>query len=115
MFEAETFHGIRKDDFTRGFGNAYQRTFTPGLINKAWEATGIFPFNDKIVPPEKLALSETTSIKYTSSIVHATPVRKVMEAFTFFKVPPPDLCAMDVEDEGNEEPDGESGESQGRG
>jgi hypothetical protein len=72
-----------------------------------WEATGIFPFNDKIVPPEKMALSEMSSIKYTSSVIHATPVRKVMQAFTLFKIPPPNFCAMDVDDEGNEGSDGE--------
>ena len=99
MFELENFRGVKRDDFAKVFGNAYQRTFTPKLILHAWETTGVFPFNDKIIPPEKMAPSETSTVKYTSSVIHSTPVRKVMEAFSYFKHPPLDLAAVDTEDE----------------
>lgn len=99
MFECEEFRGVKRDDFAKVFGNAYKRTFTPPLILKAWEATGVFPFNDKIIPPEKMAPSEMSTIKYTSSVIHSTPVWRVMEAFSFFKPPHLDLSAVDVEDE----------------
>ena len=99
MFELENFHGITNNDFAKAFGSAYLKTFTPRLIQQAWESTGIFPFNDQIIPPEKMAPSETSTIKWTSSVVHSTPVRKVMEAFSYFKPPPLDLTTMAIEDE----------------
>ncbi|KAF9642327.1 hypothetical protein BDM02DRAFT_3241088, partial [Thelephora ganbajun] len=43
MFESENFHGIGKNDFAKAFGSAYQRTFTPNLIQKVWEATSVRP------------------------------------------------------------------------
>jgi len=103
MFEVEEFCGVKRDDFAKAFGNAYKRTFTPKLILKVWEATGIFPFNNRIIPPEKMVPSETTTIKYTSSVVHSTPVQKVMQAFSFFKPPPLDLTTVDTEDEAVDE------------
>ena len=99
MFKWENFRGVKRDDFVKVFGNAYQRTFTPKLISKAWEATGVFPFNDKIVPPEKMVPSETSTIKFTSSVIHSTPVRKVMAAFSYSKPPPLDLTATDTDNE----------------
>lgn len=98
-FEKENNCGITKNDFAKVFGMAYIKTFTCDLILQAWETTGIHPFNDKIVPPEKLAPSETSTIKYTSSVVHSTPVRKIMEAFSYSKPHPLDLAA----DTGNDE------------
>ena len=98
-FEKENNRGITKNDFAKVFGMAYIKTFTCDLILQAWETTGIHPFNDKIVPPEKLAPSETSTIKYTSSVVHSTPVRKIMEAFSYSKPRPLDLAA----DTGNDE------------
>ena len=99
-FEKENNRGITKNDFAGAFGSAYVKTFTRELILQAWETTGIYPFNDKIIPPEKLAPSETSTIKYTSCVVHSTPVRKVMEAFSYFKPPPLDLGTVDIDDGG---------------
>jgi hypothetical protein len=98
MFEWENFCGVRKDDFAKAFGNTYQRTFTPQLILQAWKVTSIFPFNDKIIPSKKMAPSKTSTIKYTSSVIHSTPVWKVMGAFSYFKPPPLDMAADDPED-----------------
>ena len=74
MFEKDNFRGVRKDYFGKVFGTAYLRAFTPQLILQAWRATRIFPFNDKIIPPEKMAPSETSTVKFTSSVIHSTPV-----------------------------------------
>jgi hypothetical protein len=101
-FEKKNNRGITKNDFAQAFGSAHIKTFTRELILQAWETTGICPFNDKVVPPEKLAPSETSTIKYTSCVKHSTPVRKVMEAFSYFKPPPLDLAAANTNDE--EEP-----------
>ena len=109
MFEIDNFHGVRKDDFGKVFGTAYLRAFTPQLILQAWRATRIFPFNDKIVPPEKMAPSETSTVKFTSSVIHSTPVRKVMVAFSYFKPPPLNLSPMNVGDKA-ERPVNERGE-----
>ena len=73
-FEKEHNWGITKNDFGKSFGSAYLKMFTPGLILQAWEKTGIRPFNYKIIPPEKLAPSKTSTIKYTSCVIHSTPV-----------------------------------------
>ena len=100
LFEDENNRGVTKNDFARVFGTAYVKAFTPELVLKAWEATGIHPFNEEIIPPNKLAPSEKSSIKYTSNIVHSTPVRKVMEAFTFARSHPPGVVAMDTSNEG---------------
>ena len=97
-FEAQNFCGVRKDDFAKVFGTAYLCAFTPQLILQAWKVTRIFPFNDKIIPPEKTAPSETSTVRYTSSVVHSTPVQKVMAAFSYFKPPPLDLSPMDTRD-----------------
>jgi hypothetical protein len=77
MFEWENFRGVRKDDFAKVFGDAYHRAFTPQLILQAWETTGIFPFNDKIIPPEKMAPSETSTIKFTSSFIAVMTNKKI--------------------------------------
>jgi len=98
-FEKENNRGVTKTDFAKVFGAAYIKTFTCELISKAWETTGIHPFNDKIIPPEKLAPSETSTIKYTSSVRHSTPVRKIMEGFSYSKPHPPDLGTADTNDE----------------
>ena len=73
-FEAQNFCGVRKDDFAKVFGTAYLCAFTPQLILQAWKVTRIFPFNDKIIPPEKTAPSETSTVRYTSSVAHSTHV-----------------------------------------
>jgi hypothetical protein len=87
MFEWENFRGVKRDDFAKVFGNTYRRTFTPQLILQAWETTGVFPFNDKIIPPKKMAPSQTSTVKFTSSVIHSTPVRKIMEAFRTSNLP----------------------------
>jgi hypothetical protein len=104
MFEWENFCGVRKDNFAKVFGDAYQRAFTPQLILQAWETTGIFLFNDKIIPPKKMAPSKMS----TSSVIHSTPVRKVMETFSYFKPRPLDLDI--VGDDDGDTPVNERGE-----
>ena len=77
--------GIRKRDFSGVFGRAYLRAFTPELVKSAWEAVGIYPYNPDIIPLDKLAPSETSTIQLTAaSAIHSTPVRKIMSAFSYF-------------------------------
>ena len=109
MFEAKNFHDVSKNNFAKVFGMAYLHAFTPQLILQAWEATGVFSFNDKIVPPEKTAPSEMSTVKFTSSIIHSMPMQKVMAVFSYYKPPPLDLSPMDVEDKA-ERPVNERGE-----
>jgi len=98
-FEKENHRGVTTRDFAKVFGTAYLTTFTPELILQSWEKTGVFPFNDNVIPADKLAPSATSTIKYTSCVVHSTPVRKVMEAFSYFVPPPLDLGSSSTEDE----------------
>ena len=77
--------GIQKRDFAGVFGRAYLRAFTPELVKSAWKAVGIHPYNPDIIPLDKLAPSETSTILRTvASAVHSTPVRKIMSVFSYF-------------------------------
>lgn len=98
-FEKESHCGVTTHNFAKVFGAAYLKTFTPKLVLQAWEKTGVFPFNNKIIPVEKFAPSETSTIKYTSCVVHSTPVRKVMEAFLYFEPAPLNLVPPNTGDE----------------
>ena len=77
--------GVQKRDFSGIFGRAYLRAFTPELVKSAWEAVGICPYNPDIIPLDKLAPSETSTIRLTAAnAIHSTPVRKIMSAFSYF-------------------------------
>ena len=63
--------------------------FTPELVRSAWEAVGINLYNPDIIPFEKLAPSETSTIRFTTAnTIHSTPVCNIMSAFSYFNPSP---------------------------
>jgi len=46
---------VTKETFLKIYGEAHIRTLTPELIRKAFEKTGVSPFNPDVVSPEMMA------------------------------------------------------------
>ena len=66
---------VTKEIFLKIYGVAHIRTLTPELIQKAFEKTGVFPFNPKVVSPEMMAPSKETSLEGPLPLIPPTPVR----------------------------------------
>lgn len=81
MFQAKNFRGVNKDDFVEVFGKAYLRAFTRELVEAAWSATGLIPFNRDVIRPEQMKPAEVTSTKSTFPLPQNSPTRAVMTAF----------------------------------
>ena len=66
---------VSKETFLTIYGTAHIRALSPALVKKAFEKTGIWPFNPDVVPAEMMALSKETSQKGYLPFIPATPVR----------------------------------------
>ena len=80
-FEDQKMQATTKDDFTRIFGLAFLRAFSPQVIKAAFEATGIHPFNRNVIKPLQLKPSKAMSVKRSFPLPQASPVRVIMSAF----------------------------------
>jgi len=80
-FETDTCRSVRKADFGKVFGNAFLEAFTPELVAKMFEATGVHPFNPNRINPEKLKPSKAVSVVGTFPLKQPKVVRVVMAAF----------------------------------
>ena len=80
-FEAHTGRSVRKGDFGKVFGHAFLEAFTPTLIKKMFEATGVVPFNPSRINTEKLKPSKAISVAGTFPLEQPKVVRIVMAAF----------------------------------
>jgi hypothetical protein len=80
-FEKLHNHGLKKDDFAGVFGKAFLRTFHRDLIKKAFEVTGVVPFNPNVIRPELIAPSAATSLTSSFPQLHTSPVRAVIAVF----------------------------------
>jgi hypothetical protein len=76
---------IKTDVFTELFGRAYLEVFTPELVKKAFEVTGIHPFNPVVICPEQMWPSETTSVKGLFPVSLPSPVCRVVHALRTYK------------------------------
>jgi hypothetical protein len=74
--------------FLRTFGPAFLEAFTPETVKTAFSATGIYPFRRDVVSPEQMAPSEALTINPSIPGSLATPVRKVISAFSYYHSPP---------------------------
>ena len=70
--------------FLRTFGPAFLEAFTLGTVRAAFSATGIYPFRRDIVSSEKMGPSEALSTDPPIPGTLATPVRKVISAFSYY-------------------------------
>lgn len=74
--------------FLRTFGSAFLKAFTSETVRIAFSATGIYPFSRDVVSPEQMGLSEALSTNPQIPDALATPVRKVISAFSYYHSPP---------------------------
>ena len=80
-FEETHARDVRKGDFVEVFWEAFQEAFTKPTIRSAFEATGIFPFNPKVITEQQMKPSTVTSTQATFPLPMPTPVRCVMKIF----------------------------------
>ena len=66
---------VTKESFLKIYGEAHIKTLTPELVRKAFEKTGVFPFNPDIIPLEMMAPSKETSLEGPLPLAPPTPVR----------------------------------------
>ena len=73
--------------FLRTFGPAFLEAFTPETVRAAFSATGIYPFRRGVVSPEQMGPSEALTTNPSVPGTLATPVRKVISAFSHYHSP----------------------------
>ena len=90
----ERSHGERvtKYSFLRVLEEPFLLTFTTKNIQKAFEATGIWPFNSEIIHPSKMQPSRALAYK-DSSLTQSSPVKAMLAAF--YSTPPTSINAME--------------------
>ena len=66
---------VTKETFLKIYGEAHLKTLTPELVRKAFEKTGVFPFNPDAIPPEMMAPSKETSLEGPLPLAPPSPVR----------------------------------------
>jgi hypothetical protein len=84
LFEDEQKRNVTKGDFTKVFGRAYVRSFTPESVKAAFEITGVHPYNPNVIQDKQTKPSLTTSTKGPFPLPQASPVRAVMAAFSTY-------------------------------
>ena len=80
-WEFETGEGVTKESFLEVFGEAYTAAFTPANNKKAFEKTGVHPFNRNILQPKDLAPSIEHSKHATLPVHVPAHVEKFMDIF----------------------------------
>jgi len=70
--------------FLSTFGPAFIEAFSPEMVRAAFSATGIYPFSRDVVSSEKMGPSEALSTNPPIPGILATPVRKVVSAFSYY-------------------------------
>ena len=73
-FEAQNNCAVEKEDFVEVFGNIYLKTFMPELIKKAFEKTGLIPFNPDVITEAQMKPSIPHSTRVTFPLPQPSPV-----------------------------------------
>ncbi|KAE9387116.1 hypothetical protein BT96DRAFT_838124 [Gymnopus androsaceus JB14] len=76
---------VDKEDFLFVFGRAFNRAFTVATVKAAFEATGVFPFNPRVIRPEQLKPAEATSVKGSFALTQTSPVRAIISSFRTYQ------------------------------
>ena len=79
-FEEKNHRQVTKQDFTEVFGHAYLQAFDTEIIEAAFSATGIHPFNHDIITPQQMMPSVPHSVKGSFPLTQPSPVRAVIAA-----------------------------------
>ena len=77
QYESATRQKVTKANFISIYGHAHCAIFTPGNIHSAFEATGVWPFNPKVVTAEMMAPSLETSSKNQLPLPQASPIHAI--------------------------------------
>ena len=80
-FERETGQVVTKETFLKVFGEAYIAAFTPGNNRKAFEKTGVHPFNRDAIDPKDLAPALEHSLHATLPLNVPSPVKRMMDVY----------------------------------
>lgn len=64
---------VSKETFLTIYGAAHIQVLSPELVKKAFEKTGIWPFNPNVIPAEMMAPSKETSQSATFHSPHLPP------------------------------------------
>ncbi|KAF5390901.1 hypothetical protein D9757_003917 [Collybiopsis confluens] len=81
QFEETHRHSVDKADFTGVFGRAFLLSFSDDSVQKAFEVTGIYPYNPNVVTPEQMKPAEPLSIKGSFALTQTSPVKAIMRGF----------------------------------
>ncbi|KAF9221249.1 hypothetical protein BS17DRAFT_797243 [Gyrodon lividus] len=65
---------VDKASFVEVLGTAFLKAFTPELIQSAFAATGIYPFNRNTISPQQMKPSEATSTKGSFPLPQTSPL-----------------------------------------
>jgi hypothetical protein len=84
LFEDEQKRNVTKGDFTKVFGCAYVRSFTPESIKATFEVTGVHLYNPDVIQDKQTKPSLTTSTKGPFPLPQASPVQAIMAAFSTY-------------------------------
>ena len=89
-FKEDNNFALNHKYFLCTFGPAFLEAFTPKTVKSAFSATGIYPFRRDVVSPEKMGPSEALTTNPSVPGTLATPVRKVVSAFSYYHSPQED-------------------------
>lgn len=91
--------GINKDDFPGVWGAVFLASFTEETNKKAFEATGIWPFNRDIVNPKLMEPSKVWSSKTAFALPLPSPARRIV---AMMHTPPnkPNACGFRLQHTG---------------
>lgn len=87
-FEDEYLRGLNKDDFTFIFGGVFLLSFMETSILKAFEVTGIHPFNRNAIKAVQLEPSKVASTKVAFELPLPTPARRIVNLMMELPSPP---------------------------
>lgn len=80
-FERETGQSVTKETFLKVFGEAYTAAFTPANNKKAFEKTGVHPFNRSVINPNDLAPAIAHSVHAYLPLNVPSPVKAMIEIY----------------------------------
>ena len=80
-FERERGEVLTKETFLQVFGEAYLAAFTPENNKKAFEKTGVHPFNPSVIKPTDLAPSLEHSLHAHVPLELPSPVKGMMHIY----------------------------------
>lgn len=86
-FKSLHLQAVKKADFTGVFGNAFLKAFTKPLVESAFSATGIHPFDHDIITPQQTMASEATSTTAGFGVQQPSPVHAILHAWQTAQTP----------------------------